>query len=185
MKYFGVGLPRTGTKSLAAVFTMLGLRTQHVVLEGYDNWDAFCDTPVWADWRVLDETYPGSKFILTIRDPEAWAKSFERNLLTDYNRLLKVGQREVQHRRHNQDVRAYGQLFGERPYDRATFKGIFDQHHEAVLSYFESKSRRADLLVIDVANHSALGDMLVFMDKTHSDLHFPRLSGGWDGPVNP
>lgn len=184
MKYFGVGLPRTGTKSLAAVFTMLGLRTQHVVLEGYHGYDAFCDTPVWADWRELVERYPNSKWILTTRDAESWVTSFEKNLLTDYNRLLKLGLNTNQGKRISQDVRAYTKVFGARRFDRELFKRIFIEHHDRVLAYFEDVNRQ-NLLVLDVANPSALSELLMFLGKQYGDLTFPRLAGGWDGPLNP
>lgn len=182
MKYFGVGLPRTGTKSLAAAFTMLGLRTQHVVLNGYEDYDAFCDTPVWADYQKLDRMYPGSKFILTIRDADEWANSFEKNVQMNYNFLVTTGPSETMHPRHNQDVRAYGSKFGGNKYERNHFKKIFVNHNTDVIRYFAGTS---NLLVLNVADESAFQEFLAFMGRGIGSVRFPQLSRGWDGPVNP
>lgn len=184
MKYFGIGLPRTGTKSLAAVFTMFGLRTQHVVMEGYDDYDAFCDTPVWADWRELYSRYPDSKWILTVRDPDAWVESFTKNILPHYVRWMTKGPSHLEGKTHNQDCRAYGKVFPSIHLDRQQLREVYTSHHNDVLSHFEQENRRSQLLVLDVANPSALNDVMVFLGKTSKDMRFPKLVGTWYGPLN-
>lgn len=59
-KGFGIGLSKTGTISLFAALALLGYRAaEH---------DVATDLPLAAFYPQLDERYPGSKFILTLRD---------------------------------------------------------------------------------------------------------------------
>ena len=76
-KVLGVGLSKTGTSSLSAALTILGYRTVHYppldrLRELLDDSDAATDTPVACSFRELDRQYPGSRFILTVRDPDSW-----------------------------------------------------------------------------------------------------------------
>src|SRR5437667_405805 len=87
-KIFGLGLSKTGTTSLANALQILGYRTKDnmgvvkyatddlssVDLEVVDANDALTDTPIPSFYRALDARYPGSKFILTVRDSEGWRK---------------------------------------------------------------------------------------------------------------
>ena len=98
-KIFGIGFHKTGTSSLARALTLLGFNTIHgdprkkppygdegrTLIEMIDKgnyelptiekYDAFTDNPYFSIWKQLDSNYPGSKFILTIRDPKKWIKS--------------------------------------------------------------------------------------------------------------
>lgn len=42
--------------------------------------DVSCDAFVVAHYKELDEHYPGSKFIYTYREPEAWANAVMKHL---------------------------------------------------------------------------------------------------------
>jgi len=93
-KIFGIGLPKTGTSSLNQALIELGVSSQHDssileplvranqragrrLLEGIEE-TAICDMPVACYLETLDKQYPGSKFILTIREGGEWDKSWLR-----------------------------------------------------------------------------------------------------------
>ena len=96
-KVFGIGAHKTGTTSLASVYSLCGLTVGDQVegeLTGYSarrgqfqklidyvqRADAFQDSP-FADAAVygaLDALFPGSKFILTVRPAQDWFRSFQR-----------------------------------------------------------------------------------------------------------
>ena len=96
-KVLGIGLSRTGTMSLAQALGQLGYRAANFVdhreaRRGESSWfagdfdtdslsgfDAAVDLPLPAFYPQLDARYPGSKFILTIRDPETWLVSVRRH----------------------------------------------------------------------------------------------------------
>lgn len=89
-KVFGIGFSRTGTYSLNKALNMLGYEVIHYpadpktraelsrgdyrlsVLEHYDGITELTAAPFFKE---LDRLYPGSKFILTIRENRSWLKS--------------------------------------------------------------------------------------------------------------
>jgi len=91
MKVLGVGLGRTGTKSLHRAFQILGLKSLHFdqvrlrdILDGsnvapdfrrYDDVDAVTDVPTAFFYRELLEAYPDCKAVLTTRPVEGWWRS--------------------------------------------------------------------------------------------------------------
>ncbi len=143
-KVFCIGFQKTGTTSLYSALTMLGYRTAGVVgrdlsadtlrKEGADlcirtaqDFDAAQDMPWPLFFRELDASYPGSKFILTVRDPESWFASIESHFgarpkpmqafVYGDNAAAPAGNHDNYIKRytdHNENVRAY---FADRPTD--------------------------------------------------------------------
>jgi hypothetical protein len=85
-KVFGIGLGRTGTKSLAYALRQLGinvvhypddLKTYQELSTGNYNFsllqtlDGITDITVAPFYPHLDDLFPGSKFILTVREKTA------------------------------------------------------------------------------------------------------------------
>lgn len=79
-KVFGVGLPRTGTQSLAAALRIFGYRTTHSepFVSELERFDAA--TEVWFPISQLEGKWPGSKYILTERSYDSWMESCRRCL---------------------------------------------------------------------------------------------------------
>jgi hypothetical protein len=109
MKIICVGQPKTGTKTLAAIFINLNYKVSgnpyNVIIknpEGYietckidnifidlnkffnnisylhDNlnmFDFFHDVPYSCNYKLINEQYPDTKFVFTIRDENDWFKS--------------------------------------------------------------------------------------------------------------
>ncbi len=84
-KVFVVGFHKTGTSSLATALTILGYKVcgaqNHLsrplingnlepFVELAKKYDAFEDDPWPILYKEMDKHFPGSKFILTYRDPE-------------------------------------------------------------------------------------------------------------------
>jgi O-antigen biosynthesis protein len=151
MKIFCIGLNKTGTSSLHRALQTLGFRSLHLggpevpraikrateegrgLVEYLGDYDAYSD--IWRlseRFDVLDQQYPGSKFILTIRDLDEWLESrrrhVERNVLRTERKLYKGGFLTV-------DVEAWTR--------------DYHQHHGRVLDYFAE--RPDDLLVVNIA----------------------------------
>ena len=94
--------------------------------------DAFCDiAAITARFAELDRCYPGSKFVLTVRQVDAWVTS------------------RVRHVENNRRRQELGQDHGNfLEVDVDTWLAERDRHHDAVLSHFAG--RPDDLLVIDL-----------------------------------
>ena len=87
-KIFGIGLSRTGTQSLSRALRTLEYRTAHypnivyyrlgradIDINEVKKYDAVTDIPVARFYKELDIAFPGSKFILTIRNAKKWVES--------------------------------------------------------------------------------------------------------------
>lgn len=147
-KVFCVGFQKTGTTSLGLALEYLGYSVcgyypfrdfAHVkhfdemafrkrVFDLADTHDAFKDTPWPIFYRELDERYPGSKFILIIRDTEKWIMSASEDFQGYENSIhnyiygvpYPLGHEDVfvdRYKRHNREVREY---FSTRPDDLLT-----------------------------------------------------------------
>ena len=136
-KIFGIGLNKTGTTTLGACGKVLGLKCTGSDRRLLEDWvlrddfsridqkvakyDLFQDWPWPLVYKALDESYPGSKFILTVRkSDEVWYESLKRHSLRTsptrhcrelaygYNYPHKYKQEHLDfYNRHNQDVREY------------------------------------------------------------------------------
>lgn len=151
----------------------LGFRTCHVCRQesSYDKADAFFDTPVWADYKILDQRYPDSKFILTARDPDKWADSFISNLL----HYLK-GMRENNSCTVQSDSRAYQQVYGKE--DICTKEYLIEcylRHRKEAEEYF--KDRPGDLLIMELdSNPDPWESICSFLGLERPLVPFPRIN---------
>ena len=122
----GIGMNKTGTSSLKHALETLGFpclhnallvkrtadanRRKHLpLLHPLDNrYDAFCDSPINYLFRELDAAYPGSRFILTVREMKPWIIS----------RMAQFGGLPAEHRRKwREHVDSVMSHFAERPAD--------------------------------------------------------------------
>jgi len=95
-KVFGIGWAKTGVTTLGRCLRDLGYRHHGQRLDLVDDLgtgdlatadlsrilavaaehDAFTDWPWILLYRQLDAAFPGSRFVLTLRDPDRWLKSY-------------------------------------------------------------------------------------------------------------
>lgn len=182
-KVFGIGLSRTGSASLAEALRLLGYRTAHIVehknaLRGQTSWfhgdfladcladyDAAADLPIATYFPQLDERYPRSRFILTVRDLPSWLASAEQhwqrqfddtNAVADYRRTLRLI------------------TFGIAGFSRSRFRFVYEAHTENVRRYFRARSH--DLLVLDICNGEGWEQLCPFLNKPVPQLPFPCLN---------
>lgn len=157
-RVFGIGMHKTGTTSLHEAFKMLGLSSLHwgtgeAPLIWYEmnalgrsptleQFYALSDNPIPILYEQLDKAYPGSKFVLTIRDEIDWLASVRK--LFDY--------------RHNPTRRLWDiypisnilhqALYGTKDFDALVFLERYRRHNRSVREYF--KNRPGDLLFLNM-----------------------------------
>ena len=102
-KVFCIGFQKTGTKTLhkaleTLVYKVCGCR--HVLIDPLkrDDWqpvlemveenDAFEDNPWPLLYKRLDQEFPNSRFILTIRDNDKWLRSVVNYFETGINLII-------------------------------------------------------------------------------------------------
>jgi len=158
-KIFGIGFYKTGTTTLYEALRGLGYNTINGDKPGsypgaddgktlirridagdyrlptFELFDAFTDNPYFWIWREISALYPDAKYILTVRDEEAWIEScvkFFRNRRLRPMRLWMFG-------RHANPAHD--------PASRQAWVDAYREHNAAVREHF--RSRPGQLLEFD------------------------------------
>jgi len=167
-KVFCIGSPKTGNASIHKALKILGYRSPRLFTwstffkygdEKYieqikkSNYNAFVDYPFgYKDfYKKIDITFPGSKFILTVRNPDALEKSFYNFYENSpgSNSILK-------------DLPEKIKFIGER--------------NDKIISYF--KNRKSQLLVMDITKGDGWDKLCKFLDKNVPNSPFPHKNIG-------
>jgi len=176
-KIFGIGLSKTGTTSLARALDVLGYRTKDYMgvtryvpgdISSLDwdvlrSHDAFTDTPIPSFYKELDQAFPGSKFILTVRSSEDWLRSCRKQFTKRKAEKLNESERSI-----------FLELYGSTAFEPSSFRQGYEQFVEGVLEYFEA--RPDDLLVMDICGGDGWEKLCPFLGIPVPDAPFPRLN---------
>jgi hypothetical protein len=194
-KIFGIGLSRTGTTSLTLALQILGYKAIHfpadeqtqselylffaskretVRLSILEQHDAITDTPACCLYQALDKCYPQSKFILTVRNKEAWLKSCERfwqkELIPFLHRDPYISYLGYIRYIHNK-------IYGIQNYDQEVFANVYDTYTAEVMRYFQS--REEDLLILDICGSEGWEKLSPFLGLAIPSLAFPFENRGY------
>lgn len=182
-KIFGLGLSRTGTKSLTKALTMLGYEVVHYPVDDrtyselirgnykltlLEDHDGITDITTIPFYPHLDRAYPGSKFILTTRDKEPWLASMERFWS---RKVVEEGEgvKKPETMRMRRFLRAA--VYGTFYYSRERLAYVHDNHRSSVRSYF---AERPDaLLELDILNGDGWDRLCTFLDVEIPEDDFP------------
>lgn len=163
-KIFGLGLSRTGTTSLNNFLIELGYNVIHYPtpeqLFDFNN-DGATDIPVIPVYKQLDQRFPNSKFILTIRDKQQWLESIIPYL--ERKRNWNQGSRQVSARE-----AVYGVAFPNK--EQASM--AWDKHHYDVEEYFHN--RKNDIITINIINGESTERLLNFLGKQSTITKYPH-----------
>ncbi len=173
-KVFCIGFQKTGTTSLHAALTMLGYKTAAVVgrdwsaarlaaegaslcIETAKKFDAAQDMPWPIFFRELDAAYPGSKFILTIRDGERWFGSIEKHF----------GDRPDEMQRF-----IYGEDAAAPAGNKDRYLEVFSRHERFVRAHFAD--RPGDLLVVNLETGDGWQELCPYLGAPIPAEDFPQ-----------
>jgi len=202
-KFFCIGRNKTGTTSLEREFRALGFivgrqRTAEIlcdecyarrefgpIIEYCQSAEVFQDVPFSLPdtFRHMDKAFPGSKFILTVRDdPEQWYQSLIRfqSRMFGRNGTLPTADdlRNATYVRRGwayNRVRTYG-TSDDDIYNRERLIAHYVRHNNDVMKYFAD--RRGDLLVINLAQPDAYARFLEFVGAHSERSGFPWENRG-------
>jgi len=161
-RVFGIGLSKTGTSSLSLALERLGYECNDFPIEMLrlrkDSlsfrvseaaaYQALVDIPVSAFFRELDEAYPGSKFVLTIRDQDGWLRSCARHFLEGRSWGRKI---DLLNER----------VYGSTSFDPVRFEDAYARHVRAVKEHFSDRPN--DLLVLDIVGGEGWAELCPFL----------------------
>ncbi|XUU61083.1 sulfotransferase family protein [Erythrobacter sp. HA6-11] len=165
-KVFCIGFQKTGTTSMSKALSVLGYRVKSVfgddlpleilseqyVRDGLKiaaQYDAVEDMPWPLLFRELDRTFPGSKFILTVRNTNSWFNSITSHFGATPDPMQQL---------------TYG-VDAPCPVGHETrYREAYEEHNRQVLSYFVD--RPSDLLVMDLEAGHGWRELGQFLGRT-------------------
>ena len=172
-RVFCIGLNKTGTSSFHAAMEILGLKSLHwggppvrrtveaalaegrPLLSGLDpTFDAFSDIgPVSRHFDVLDEQYPGSRFVLTVRPIDEWIDSRRRHVERNIRR------------------REAGEYDGKfLVVDENDWRSEWHRHMDRAKRYFAG---RAEFLEVDLTAGVGWDPLCKLLDLPEPSVPFP------------
>jgi hypothetical protein len=182
-RIFGIGFQKTATTSLDAALKILGFDSGHwesgmwakTILREMkktgrsllmEKHYAVCDLPIAIFYRELDRTYPGSKFILTMRDEVDWLVSMRDHWNYEKNKFrwewdIYPAANEV-HRA----------TYGQAQFDPEVMLARYRQHNADVRQYF--KNRPGDLLLMDMTKGAGWNELCPFVERSIPEVPYPR-----------
>ncbi|UJR80840.1 sulfotransferase family protein [Sandaracinus amylolyticus] len=190
-KVFGLGLSRTGTRSLTAALHVLGFDTVHyptdratldTLVRGdarfplLDHYDGMTDITTAPYFEDFDRLYPGSKFVLTVRDTPAWLQSC-RNHWTGrsaYEAASTSDPIAAEEHRVHMEIRRFlrAAVYASYEFDEARFERAHRRHVENVTRYFANRPN--DLLVLDIAGGDGFEKLAPFLGVPVPEQPFPH-----------
>jgi Sulfotransferase domain len=180
-RVFCIGLNKTGTSSFHDAMQILGLRSLHgggtdwggdkvnravrkaidegrPLLSGVDpRFDAFSDVETLARrFDVLDEQYPGSRFVLTVRPVDDWIRS--RRLHVERNIARKQA----------------GTYHGTwLVVDEPRWRRVWERHLDRARTYFAGRS---DFLEVDLTANVGWGPLCGVLQLPEPPVPFPWVN---------
>jgi hypothetical protein len=182
-RIFGIGMQKTATTSLGAALQLLGFDSAHwldgkwavAILrevrakgrsETLERHYALCDLPIAILFRELDRAYPGSKFILTVRDEVDWLVSTRDHWSYEHNKFRpdwdKWPAADFIHRA----------TYGQKHFDAVVMLERYRRHNAEVREYF--RNRPDDLLVMDMSRGAGWKELCPFVERPIPNSDYPR-----------
>ena len=199
MKVFCIGFNKTGTTSLSKIFEnnkflvapqppfeynlesyFYGNYSTFIemIKNDYYNYTLFQDVPFSFPnmYKILDENFPNSKFILTIRDNEdEWYKSlirFHKKSFSWFNQPEKIHSYVYKGMLYKVLTKVYNSP-KTHPYDELFLKNSYLNHIEDVKSYFKN---RDNLLILNLKTQDVIPKLENFLDIKFEDKEVPHLN---------
>lgn len=164
-KVFCIGFQKTGTSSLRDALSKLGYRVtgvfgkdmtladlrQNYVARGLElaaQYDAVEDMPWPLMFRELDTAFPGSRFILTVRDTDRWYRSIANHFGSNPNHVEQL---------------TYGDDAPAPVGHEARYREVYEAHNEAVRAYFAD--RPGDLLELWLERGDGWAELGAFLGR--------------------
>jgi len=182
-KVFGLGLSKTGTSSLTDALNLLGVATVHYPhdertlrelragqyrLSLLDEFQAATDISIAPFYAQLDQAFPASKFILTVREKVAWLRSCE----VHWQLLMQWWENFPAFKIFHEFASAC--TYGVVEFSRARFSFVYDTHVANVRAHFTD--RPDDLLVMDICAGDSWEKLCPFLGFDMPDVPFPHAN---------
>ncbi len=182
-KVFGLGLSKTGTSSLNEALNILGVRSIHYPhdeqtlaelkdgnyqLSLLEKYQGLTDLPAVPFYAQFDRAYPGSKFILTVRESTSWLHSCQMHW-----QLLDQWQDQFpEFKRSHEFLSAC--VYGTLSFSRDRFAFVYEAHALNVQRYFQD--RNEDFLLLDICGGEGWERLCPFLELQKPEVPFPHAN---------
>lgn len=197
-KIFNIGFPKTGTTSLNSALSALGFRSIHnpkpfrrLTMQGIyhfddDDWQALTNFGEHC-YPQLDQAYPHSKFILTVRDEQAWLKSWQKQIGDStgdevgarwgWSRKLRAMQHEFRRIMRGEvrisHLHSRIEIFGTYRFHAERCVYVYRLHQTNARDYFQQ--RPDDFLIMNITAGDGWEKLCPFLEIDHlPDIPFPH-----------
>ena len=130
---------------------------------------------------ALDSAFPGSKFILSVRDnAEQWYASLTRfltNLLGKGRLPTAEDLKESSYRYNGWMLEAMQLIYGisaQDPFDKLRLTKVYESHNHAVTEYF--RHRPQSLLTINLSDPGVVEKIMEFLEMPYTGQTMPHLN---------
>jgi hypothetical protein len=175
---FSLGWGKTGTTTLGVALQILGFNSEHglpnarlwargdlaPLIAKEPRYDAVKDRRGVLAYRELDAAFPGSRFVLTTRDPVDWLRSFRNEVATEVPSSERDEQRRI----------FFGAPIGDLSDDQLMER--IARHNREVQDYFADRPN--DLLVVDWTRGDGWPELCSFLGIEEPDVPFPHAKRG-------
>ncbi len=184
-RIFGIGLSRTGTRSLSMALHILGWDTVHYPADQttfeelsnaqYDlsilkEYHGITDITVAPFYAQLDTQFPGAKFVLTVRDREHWLNSCQNHWK---DRPAFAGTETPEQEIYMKIRRLLrAAVYGCYTFNIDRFNWVYEQHLSHVRSYF--RDRPNDFLELDICSGAGWDPLCRFLGQPVPQQPFPH-----------
>lgn len=134
-------------------------RNYDKILDLAESYKSFEDRPwnMWEMYRRIDQRFPDSLFILTIRDVDSWWRSTER--------WVKVQKPHI--------INRYQLHLGADKFDKESMTKKYIEYNEDVIRYFKGTDK---LLIMDLEKGDGWDKLCVFLEVPVPKLPFPHAN---------
>lgn len=174
VRVFNIGFNKSGTTSLNHAMEILGFNALHfknydgvrirsiiennkthnkMLMSGLEEYNFICDFNGERFFRLLDEQYPNSKFILTWRDMEEWLVSREKHVIKNQRNPNYIGNWLT--------------------VDIDSWRANRERCEKEIFEYFNG---RDDFLVMKICDGDGWNELCGFLGVDIPDIPFPHLN---------
>lgn len=173
-KVFCIGFQKTGTTSIGQALEILGYRVtggnwtrdpdvskvaRERAMKTVPEFDAFQDNPWPLLYKEMDRAFPGSKFILTVRQPEQWIKSAVKGFGYDSSPVREW---------------IYGKDAGSPIGNEDIWLRRYQEHNNEIIEYF--RGREKDFIIMDLAAGDGWQKLCKFLETEEPYARFPHAN---------
>ena len=167
LKILGMGLHKTGTRTISKALEILGYNSNHggrdvnialvnkkIDFKKLNKYDAIFDGFCCLKYRTLDSHYDDLKFIYTTRNLESWLASCQHR----YRGHIETITRKA--------------VFGEFAFDKKIWTDSYLRHEKQVRDYFKGRN---DILEINIEEKNKWEKLCEFLNCDIPEVEFPWI----------